>query len=172
MADATTKSRGPYTGKWYDDRNERRKNRYHSDDNYRTTANKAARDGYRSTRGKSEPLDPRKNLTHLAEIGKVRLLENGEGKALTFSKAEVADVFERPTKQIQQWAADGRIPPTAIKAKVEGVERNWLDVYSEAEVRAIVEALGPFLSELIYFRCDHVDAITAVHDAVVKVRQG
>lgn len=161
----------PYTGPWYDERNERRKEAYHTDPEYRANANKMARDGYRDAKGTKRPFDPRANLPTLTSFGKVRLLDHEEAEVLTFTKAELAAIFDRPTKQIQQWVADGRLPAPVSRAKVVGVERNWIDVYYEDEVRAIVNALGPWLADLIYFRCDHVDAIKAVHDAVEGVRK-
>lgn len=171
-AEETKPQTGAYTGEWYQQRNERRKEKYHTDPEYRETANKLARDGYRENHGKQRPFDPRDNLPALASFGTERTLDHGEMIKLTFSKAEVAAVFNRPVKQIQQWAADGRIPASVQRAKVVGKERNWIDIYHEDEVRAMVEALGPFLADLIYFRCDHVDAIKAVHEAVAGVRNG
>ena len=163
---------GAYTGKWYDERNEKRREQYHTDADYREAANKSARSGYRQAKGVAEPFDPRKNLHLLPTAGKLRSYEGKEfeGVKVSYSKAELATIFDRPTKQIQQWAADGRISPTIHRAKDVGRERNWIDVYTLAEAKAIIDALGPFLSDLIYFRCDHVDAITAVHEAVDKVR--
>ena len=162
--------RGPYTGDWFDQRNERRREEYHTNEDYRAKANKDARDGYRNSKGTQRPFDPRQNLDKLETFGTMRLLEHGEAEALTFTKGEVAAVFARPAKQIQQWAQDGRIPATVERAKVPGKERNWIDIYHLDEVKVMVEALGPTLADLIYFRCDHVDAIKAVHDGIDKVR--
>lgn len=168
---AKTKS-GAYTGEWFDKRNEKRREQYHTDGEYREAMNKAARSGYRAAKGTAEPFDPRQNLHKLPTAGKLRSYEGKEfeGVKVSYSKAELATIFDRPTKQIQQWAADGRIPPTVHRAKDVGRERNWIDVYTLAEAKAIIDALGPFLADLIYFRCDHVDAITAVHEAIDKVR--
>jgi integrase len=168
---ADERNRGPYTGAWFDQRNRKRKENYHTDETYRANANKAARDGYRKSKGTATPFDPRKNLDRLESFGTIRhVLDAGTEPMLTFSKSELANVFERPAKQLQQWAQSGRIPATKLRGRVVGKERNLIDVYTPDEARAIIETLGPFLSEMIYFRCDHVDAIRAVHEAVEKVR--
>lgn len=162
---------GDYTGGWFAERNVKRKERYHSDATYRERANRDAREGYRRVAKTNMPFDPRTNLGTYVSMGKLRTVENGGDEVqLTYTKRELAAVLGRPLKQIQQWSADGRIPATVTRAKAEGWERNWLDVYTPAEVRAILDALGEFLSYMIYFRKDHVDAIRAVHDAVDAVR--
>lgn len=168
--------RGPYTGAWYDERNERRKKRYHNDPDYRSTANKSAREGYRKTAGVREPFDPRQNIGMLEPgegcAGTMRALSHipDAGPVLTFTKAELALIFNRPTKQIQQWAADGRIPSPMVRGR-STAERTWTEVYTQAEARAIVDALGEFLSQLIYFRTDHREVIDACRAAVTKVRK-
>lgn len=178
----TAINRGPYTGEWYDKRNERRKERYHKDPKYRAEANKAARDGYRKARTSTdarEPFDPRRNLSMLDPaspncVGKLRTLKDKPevGAVLTFSKSELAEVFDRPAKQIQTWALDGRIPSPIIRARCEAAgERVWLEVYSVAEARALVNALGPHLAELIYFRMDNTAAIDDARNAVTKARK-
>lgn len=172
MTAETKPQPGAYTGDWYDERNERRREQYHTDPEYREKMNKLARDGYRDNHGQKKPFDPRVNLSKLESFGTFRVIDGDTkpGELLTFTKGELAVVFARPAKQVQQWAWDGRIPPPAKQGKVEGKERNWIDVYTLAEARAMVEALGPFLADLIYFRRDNVDAIKAVHDAIEKVR--
>jgi len=169
--------RGPYTGEWFDERNKRRQERYATDEKYREKVNKAARDGYRKAKGKSEPVDPRNNLDMLelgeGFIGKLRSLRGRTeaGKVPTVSKAELAVVFERPAKQITTWVFDGRIPNPIITARDEASERQWIEVYTVPEAKAMVGALGPFLAELIYFRNDNKEAIDAAREAITKVRK-
>jgi hypothetical protein len=170
--------RGPYTGKWFDERNARRRARYVKDADYREKANVAARHGYRDAAGTAPPPDPTGNM-HMLNfgdtcVGKVRNIQGREGRAvLTFSKAELAQAFERPTKQVQQWAAgsDTRIPSPVHKARVIGEERVWLDVYTAPEARAILSSLAPFLKDLLYFRQDHKEAIDACRKAVAQARR-
>ena len=100
-------------------------------------------------------------MTHAAAAGPV----------LTFSRAEVAKLFNRPTKQITVWITDGRIPAPVYRAKNRANEMT-VEVFTQPEVRAMLTALGPFLSQLHYFRNDHVEAINACRDAVAAVRRG
>lgn len=175
MADET--SRGPYTGKWYDERNERRKKRYRTDAEYRKTANAAARNGYRNSVGGADPPDPMDNISMLDDgpgcVGSLREVKGYPHPTLTFSRAELALVFDRPAKQVQQWASgnDKRIPSPILKGRIVGVERLYVDVYTQDEARALVTALAPFLKELHYFRADHKEAILAARAAVTIVRK-
>lgn len=167
--------RGPYTGEWFDKRNKRRRERYVKDANYRETANVAARHGYRNSSGTLPPTDPMDNIHMLnpqskSFVGHARTLKDGRA-LLTVSKTELALVFDRPAKQVQQWAgSDTRIPTPVIKARRVLVERSWQNVYSLAEAKAIVTSLAPFLKDLLYFRQDHKDAINACREAVSDVR--
>lgn len=172
-----TENRGPYTGEWYDKRNERRKERYHKDDDYRATANKQAREGYRKAAGVREPFDPRNNA-HMLEPGensagtmRELMTRPGKPKVLTFTKEELARIFDRPDKQVRQWAADGRIPAAMVKGRNLDHERQWVDVYTAIEAKAIVMTLGQYLADLHYFRRDHVDAINATREAVADARK-
>lgn len=175
MADDT--SRGPYTGEWYDKRNERRKKRYREDAEYRKTANAAARNGYRNSVGGNDPPDPMANIAMLDDgpqcVGSLREVKGRTIQWLTFSRAELAEVFGRPAKQVQQWASgnDKRIPSPMLKGRIVGVERLYVDVYSQAEAKALVIALAPFLKELHYFRADHKEAIMAARKAIADVRK-
>lgn len=173
-------NKGPYTGKWYADRNERRKQRYHSDPEYRVKANKDARDGYRKARGPEnvrDPIDPRPNLHMLQPgptcAGKLRTLKDhpGAGPVMTFTRKEIGEVFGRPGKQLQVWGLDGRIPLPMLSARCESTERSWSDVYTVPEVRAMVEALGPYLAEVVYFRIDNKEAVEACRKAVAAARK-
>lgn len=161
----------PYTGDWYDQRNQRRKETYHTDPEYREKVNSESRDGYRERAGVEMPFDPRDNRAKYVSMGKLRQIENeGDNATLCFTKSELADVLGRPTKQVQQWAADGRLPPPVKRGKVVGMERNWIAVYTPEEVGAIIDSIGEHLSQMIYYRKDHVDAIKAVHVAIDGVR--
>lgn len=173
MTKQTTEQSGAYTGDWYDERNKRRKEAYHSNPKLRSDLNASSRDGYRDRAGVKMPFDPRINIGKEAAFGTVRTVRGGpdDGKdMLTFTKAELGKMLGRPTKQVQQWAADGRIPQNNIKAKKEGVDHVPLDAYYEPEAVAILVSLGSHLANMLYFRTDHVDAIRAVHDAVDKAR--
>lgn len=170
-------TRGPYTGEWYDQRNERRKERYRQDRAYRETANQQARNGYRKAAGVREPFDPRTNA-HMLEhgpdcAGTLRELINRQGKpkVLTFTKEQLARIFDRPDKQVRQWAADGRIPAAMVKGRNLDFERTWVDVYTQIEAKAIVMTLGAFLADLHYLRRDHAEAIDATRAAVADARK-
>jgi hypothetical protein len=172
-----TENRGPYTGGWYDERNKRRKKRYRTDPEYRAAANQQARNGYRKAAGVNKPFDPRNNA-HMLEPGEncagtMRELMSrpGKPKVLTFTKEELARIFQRPEKQVRQWAADGRIPAAMVKGRNPGHERQWVDVYTALEAKAIVNTLGWFLADLHYFRRDHAEAIDATRAAVADARK-
>jgi len=163
--------KGPYTGPWFDDRNERRKERYHSEADYRSKENKAARDGYRKAAGSPEPFDPRTNVWKFASFGSLRDVDGStDGAVLTFSKSEMADLLGRPVKQVRTWIADGRLPKTAVRARGKN-DIVMLDCYTQKEAAAIIESLGPFLADLLYFRKDNAAAITSVYSAVDEVRK-
>lgn len=172
-----TEQRGPYTGDWYDERNKRRKERYRKDGEYRATANRQARDGYRKAAGVNDPFDPRENA-HMLEPGensagtmRELMTRPGKPKVLTFTKEELARIFQRPDKQVRQWAADGRIPAAMVKGRNLERERQWVDVYTQIEARAIVMTLGEYLADLHYFRRDHAEAIDATRAAVADARK-
>lgn len=168
----TAEKEHPYTGEWFNERNKRRKENYHSDPEYREKVNAASRENYREKADVDLPFDPRDNRDLYTSYGKLRQIEGGSSNAeLTFTKAELAEVLGRPVKQVQQWAQDGRIPKTVTRAKVVGTERNWLDVYTPAEVVALIDAIGEHLSQFVYYRTDHIDAIRAVHDAFHDLRE-
>ena len=174
---ADEQKRGPYTGEWFDERNKRRKARYREDAEYRTKANKAARDGYRNAVGGPQPPDPYANLALLEAgplcAGKSRQIHGSNRPRLTFTRAELAVVLNRPVKQVMQWASnnDKRIPSAILKGRVAGVEKFYFDVYTQAEARAIATTLAPYLKELHYFRADHKEAIEAVRYAIALLRK-
>lgn len=178
MADATEPTeRGPYTGKWFDERNTRRRALYATDPAYRSKANGAARDSYRKQVGMAVPPDPSENMRMLDHgptcAGRLRVVKGRGRRQIMFTKKELALIFGRPAKQVQQWAAsnDTRIPSPLLKARVEGEEKVWLDCYTMAEARAIVTSLTPFIKDLFYLRSDHREAIDACRDAVTSVRK-
>lgn len=163
----------PFTGDWYDERNARRRELYRTDPEYRKRTNKQSRDTYREGKCKGVPFDPTTNIDLIRgekSVGKLRTLIDGKENVLTFTKEEVSQIFQRPVKQIQGWAYDGRIPDTRLSGRVPGVERVWLSVYSAAEVYAMVKSLGPFLADLLYLRKDNIEAIRSCREAVHNAR--
>lgn len=148
----TTSSEKPYTGPWHDKRNKRRKADYASDPAYRASQQEMSRASYRKT-NKVDLFDPRTNLSIIHTFGM------DIGGVLKFNVTHLAKALQRSPKQVRQWIADERLPaPDAA------------GYYTRPEVDAIIQALGPTLSQFAYFRTDHVEAIAAVHEAVRALR--
>lgn len=80
--------------------------------------------------------------------------------------AETATVFGRATQLFYRWINDGRFPAPVLQALDYPITRNYkvkkgvkvpqrAGVYTPEEVRAAVNALGPHLSMVAYYRKDH-----------------
>jgi hypothetical protein len=146
---ATTK---PYTGGWFDKRNKRRKEEYAKDADYRAKQQEMSRSTYRAKRD-VKLADPRDNLPIIHTFGSM------VGNELLFTVSQLSKALNKSPKQVRQWITDGRLP-----------EPRDAGFYTRPEVDAIIQAIGPTLSEFAYFRTDHVDAIAAVHEAVRALR--
>lgn len=164
----------PYTGPWYDQRNERRRQKYATDPAYREQMKDRARKAYRDRAHgddgskKSDLYDPRNSLKKLAKLGTIRDVDGIKGKglvrALTFTKLELSRVLGRSRKQLYAWVNRDTLPSPIYQA-------GGLNVYLECEVVAIIEAIGEHLATVTYFRDDHDEQINAVHTAVITARK-
>jgi hypothetical protein len=142
----------PYSGGWFNKRNKKRNEEYANNEVYRKTQQAMSRATYRAKRD-VKLVDPRDNLPILAQFG------SNVGGTLCFTPPQLAKALGRSPKQVRQWITDKRLPPPG-----EG------GFYTRPEVDAIIQALGPTLSDFAYFRSDHVEAIAAVHEAVRRLR--
>ncbi|KRW94271.1 AlpA family transcriptional regulator [Paracoccus sp. MKU1] len=168
---------------WWAERNKRRRQRYAEDPEYRKKARLNSRSTYR-VKGKTEPFDPRQNLSRIDDFGKVRPVTFPDGRVVErwcMTKAEVAEIFGRSTKLFYHWIKDGRFPDTVLTATDTFITRDYknkkgvkvpqtVGVYSSEEVIAAINALGPHLSNVVYFRTDHDREREMVAMAVAEAR--
>lgn len=171
------------TGKDTDStRSDRRSDRYANDPDYRLSARQRSREAYRA---KHDPklFDPRQNLSALDNFGNIRLthMPQGDMQRWVFTKTEVAEVFGRVVKMFYRWVNDGRFPAPVVTAVDYPIRRDYknktdvkvpqtVDVYTVEEVRAAINALGPHLSQVAYYRKDHSRERRALYDAVRRAR--
>lgn len=191
MADDTKQSAKPGSNllnarddpEWHKERNKRRRERYAKDREYRETVRKTSRKTYREA-SDSQPFDPRQNLDHLDDFGRVRPVTFPDGRVIDrwcMTKAEAAEVFGRALKLFQRWALDGRFPEAVLTAIDTSTTRDYskkkgvkvpqrVKVYTAEEIRAAANALGPHLSNVIYYRRDHLAEREKVFAAVSAAR--
>ncbi len=142
-----------------------RKERYAQDPEYRNTAIERSRQNYQRTT--EQRMDPRENLEGLLELGvhtEYRREDGTTGRRVMFSKAMVAELLGVKPKAFYEWVNDGRFPQSVVEGKFinqrvrDGIPQQlvqWTAGYTLHEVRAAIEALGPHLSTMTYYRQDH-----------------
>lgn len=163
---------------WAEARKRAHRRRYSSDPEYRERERAAALDRMRRKHGVSSTFkDPRENLPILSAFGDVRKVEWDGNDYLTFTVAELADMLGQSRGTVYRWIENGQLPAPVVDCEVEtGVfgragATTMMDVYLEDEVRAILDALGPHLASMHYYRQDHTDVIEKVFAGVDHVRK-
>ena len=158
------------------ERNARRRERYHTDDSYRQEVNQRNRQNYREQSGGVELRDCSDNLSILKGLGTVRLIPATGDEILTFSSKEVAEVLDGYTDQfVYRCLKDGRFPPMGIEAEEEvangrGTRKAAVMVYSEGEMRGIAEVMANHQKEYSYYRKSHTATTDALYAAVAEFR--
>lgn len=162
---------------WYkihlERKNKKRREMYAANAEYRSSCMAQSRAHYRHKYG-TPTKDCRANIDNLASVGRIRLLRNGRGevvKCLTFSTVEFANALGYSTIQVYRWQHDGRLPkPTNGLVYEEKIGGRFLctRVYTEPEVRAIIEVLSEHQKRVSHYRTTHTATIKKLFSAVKK----
>jgi len=159
---------------WGPERNARRRERYQKDAEYRAKAIQQARDLYKRERlaegSEAREEDCRINIPDLPQIGVVRELrvdDEHSVRMLTFTCDDLARAVSRNPQVIYRWMQAELLPTPIYKAKNH--RNRWQEVYTVAEVRAIMGVFGEHQKTSQYYRSFHTDTrdlmVAAVKDA-------
>lgn len=156
---------------WGEERNKRRRERYHSDPNYREQRRQQARESYRRRNSARVDEDCRENLGRLKEVGEYRTVQLAPGAEeqvlLTFNTKELAGLLNRNTNILYRWQSSGVLPKPVVPNRDFG----GIPVFTEPEVRALMEVFGNHQQVTQYLRAKDKTTIRAFYDALAKVRQ-
>lgn len=159
--------------KWFGDKwNERRRERYENDPEYRKKAIMRARKTYREKHG-VEMKDCSSNLDNLGQIGTIRPVVLGKKTVdrLSFNVAEMGEVLGRSAVSLYHWFSNDQFPKPVFETGFTGGGNLNCKVYTEQEVIALVEVYSEHQSRKAYFRKTDTDTINRLHSAVKKLRR-
>lgn len=160
---------------WGEERNARRRARYHEDAEYREKTIKAVKTRYRVVRQEQgvevRDDDASENLAELRMIGQereVRLREDRIVQELTFTVEEIAKAVDRNPQVIYRWLQNGMLP----KAVYEGrnMRNRWHTLYTVHEARAIMMVFSAHQCRSQYYREVHTDTRDRMFEAVRAAR--
>lgn len=155
-------------------RNRARRERYASDDQYREQVNDRNRENYRKEND-VELRDCASNINLLDGMGTEREIVGTGDVILTFSAAEVAEVLDGYSKQtVYRWLREGMLPPMDVTAieivKAKKERRAEIKVYSEAEMRVVVNIMSEHQQQLSYYTKKHTETQDKLYAAIDQVR--
>lgn len=155
----------PFSGGWWDKRNERRKREYAENPEVRAQIQERERENYRTKRGsvagKADRLDQTTvvGTQRSVEVPGVGLIQHA-----TLTLKEVAAVLDMTPKQVGKWASDGRLPPPVARP----VNPAGPPVYLKEEVEAMLPPLVEHYRTIAYYRTDHTQTVSLI---LLRVRQ-
>ncbi len=125
-------------------RNERRRQRYATDSEYRKKCIATTRENYRRNSHMEGDLNCLGNLGVLPSYGSKRKVPGlNTSKRVTFSVKEMADALNRHRAVVNRWIRNELFPPP-----------RW-GYYTLPQARVIVRAMGELQKETPYYRRDH-----------------
>lgn len=133
------------------------------------------RESYRRNNGEVRSEDCRKNLSKLASFGEKRTVIDAKGvehkNVLCFVTEELANIIGRNTQVLYRWRTDEKWPETILTTKY-GPQQVHVGVYTEAEVRAMVEVFGEHQTRTPYYHgTSHAETREKLFDAIAAVRK-
>ena len=178
VADTTPEEkRRVWHERYADTHNQKRRDKYKNDPEYRASVKADYRARYRA-KAKGEPKDCRTNYDDLDVIGEYRECSiNGEPvNELCFVMSEVAEALMYSVSGLRKMFGNGIFPNPVVTAKVENnsfgrrMTTNQY-VYVEAELRSIMEVLGDHQTKYSYLSATrNPGTIQAIVDALDSVR--
>ena len=167
--------------KWWRERNARRREQYQTDKEYRKNRQEKSREWWRQNNSVGDGKSCLENQDKLYSIGEIRTVYFPDGDSywlLCFTLEELADALGGYAKQVMyRWCSQGQLPHPVYQADAYvnsfGRKRfpTKVNVFLEDEVRAIMEVLGPHQKVYRQYRTSHTSVISAIQDAVDKVRE-
>jgi hypothetical protein len=160
---------------WGAERNARRRERYRQDREYREKTIQTVRSAYWRTRvEEGAPVrqdDCRANLESLNLIGQVRELRAGAQpmvQALTFTMDEAGEALTRNAQVLYRWIMADMLPGPVYEARNH--RNRWQAVYTEPELRALLEVFGDHQTRSQYYRIFHTETRERLFAAVAAQR--
>ena len=168
---------------WGKKRNERRRQQYATDPDYRKRELDKSRETYHAKAGIT-PVNLMDNWRKARDAMQPRLVTLPDGtkrQHKCFKKGELADILDKPQKLIYKWIKDHRIPDTICSfmsvvdlsdtpSSRQGVINLPVAVYLLEEVEAMMSVLGPHFAKVTYYRADHMQERLNLWDRVTKAR--
>lgn len=161
---------------WGEARNERRRQRYAVDPEYRASVRQRARETQFAKRREAgmdvrEGENCRENLHMLPSFEKREyfLGEESAGTNRVVTAEDLARLLNRDPQVLYRWMGKEMLPRPMFEAYNDRNRRQG--VYLNEEARAIMEVFGEHQETSLYFRTSHVMTIRRIHNAVAAVRQ-
>jgi len=150
-------------------RNEKRRERYQTDDEYRIISQKQSRLAYRRREDVevSDCLYSLEFLEHLATTKKVVMLTGRIREYPVFSIPQTASALQKIYQTVWRWVQRGQLPPPVLKPRGQQNE----NVYHLQEVRVFIEEIGKHEKEVTYYRRDHDQVRDRIYERVASVRR-
>ena len=161
-------------------RNEKRRKEYANDESYRQTCTLVSRENYRRDNNVvlHSCLD---NLDKLASFGAVRDIHINATVTVTercYVVRELGEIIGHSPTVLYRWKAKELMPSpiygarTIMYSKHRGASfDSTLKVYTEQEVRKIVEIIGEHQKEFCYYRQSDRDVTERLFAAINEVRR-
>lgn len=136
-------------------RNERRRQRYANDSEYRKKCITTTRENYRRNGHMEDDLNCLGNLGVLPTYGLKRKVPGlNTGPRVTFSVKEIAGAMNRHKAVVNRWIRNELFPPP-----------RW-GYYTLPQARVIVRAMGELQKETPYYRRDHKELRSTLYAAM------
>lgn len=161
---------------WGAERNERRRQRYQNDPEYRERQILQVRESYRRKR-ETEGLDVREGdcrenlplLKYMGQTRDVRVSVQTTAPLLTFTFDELGKAFGRNPQVLYRWLRTDLFPAPLYMARNE--RNRWQAVYTEAEVKALINEFGFHQQTSQYYSAFHADTRERLFTAAENVRK-
>ena len=156
--------------------NQRRRELFASDPEFRQARLAEGRKAYREGVGGVDLYDCRENLHELKGLPP-RYIHELKGEAACVSVPELAKLLRFNTPEtLRRMTRDGRVPPPIFTADVttdnfgrEG-ETSTCAVYTDVEAAAIMKVLGAHYSQVRYYRKSYTETVEKITAAVDEAR--
>lgn len=152
------------------DRNERRRHRYSTDEDYQETLKLRSRASYRASNG-VELANCLRSLDFYRTLAKSKRVILPNGKTVrempVMTLANVANCLQKIYQTIWRWKREGMIPEPALRL----VDREHAaGVYHVDEVQVLIEEIGNHERCLAYYRANHTEVRDAIFSRIDVLR--
>jgi hypothetical protein len=150
--------------------NERRRERYHSDPEYREAVR--ARNRVTFSKKPTDEKDMRKNIPLIRQFSQKRYVKypTGEGIQPCLTFEELASAMNRNVALLYRWRKEGKFP-SGVMTFIEPEGYQLTQAFSPEEAEVILRVIGQHFFESSYYLGSHTKTRDKLFAGIEKVRK-